>query len=294
MIVDQLAAQTGLTPAFDQLIDYAGLFPPAGLSMRDALRADTRARAGSYAWIVHAFVVPASRLSELATELGHAPPPVLSVILDGDLAADLASLEAFPALPIGALEVRLPAERGPREAALALLADWSSRDESVRPIWCETGFAELATLADARIASRALGAKLRCGGQTAAAFPSVEALADAVAACVDAGIPFKATAGLHHPVRHVEAATGFPMHGFLNLLVATALARRSTTDGAMREALADEDPANFGIGGATLRWRDRRFSPLDVASMRRESFVGYGSCSVDEPIADLRALGLVA
>ena len=54
--------------------------------------------------------------------------------------------------------------------------------------------------------------KLRCGG---ASIPSAEQVALVIASCREAGVPFKATAGLHHPVRRGAE------HGFLNLLAAT-------------------------------------------------------------------------
>jgi hypothetical protein len=47
-------------------------------------------------------------------------------------------------------------------------------------------------------------AKIRTGGVTADVIPSVEQIAEFLAACAEANVPFKATAGLHHPLRSVQ------------------------------------------------------------------------------------------
>jgi hypothetical protein len=119
------------------------------------------------------------------------------------------------------------------------------------------------------------GAKVRCGG---AAVPTVEQLAGFVRRCRDAGVPFKATAGLHHAVRTDGE------HGFLNLLAAAVF-------GDEEEALAERNPAAFAVGDS-FRWRDRAASAGEVARVRSELFVSFGSCSFFEPVDDLRALGL--
>ena len=81
------------------------------------------------------------------------------------------------------------------------------------------------------------------------------------------------------------------MHGFLNLLAAAALAPRSDLDALLR-IVAEEDARAFAFDEATFAWRDRRVNLDYLRSTRACAFAGYGSCSFDEPIADLTALGL--
>ena len=47
------------------VVDYAGLFPPAGLDMRAAVGNYARYAAGPWAWALGRFIVPVSRLEEL-------------------------------------------------------------------------------------------------------------------------------------------------------------------------------------------------------------------------------------
>ncbi len=119
---------------------------------------------------------------------------------------------------------------------------------------------------------RAFRAKVRCGG---AVVPSVEELAAFVRRCREAGVVFKATAGLHHAL----PADG--RHGFVSLLAACVF-------GDEEEALADD---RFALDGEAFRWRDRAAGPEELARVRRELFAGFGSCSFDEPVDELKALG---
>jgi hypothetical protein len=120
-------------------------------------------------------------------------------------------------------------------------------------------------------------AKVRCGG---ASVPSVPALAAFVRRCRELGVPFKATAGLHHPV------AGPGRHGFLNLLAAAAF-------GDEERALADDDAAAFALGEGRFAWRGHEADAGEIARVRRDVFVSFGSCSVAEPVEDLEALGLL-
>src|SRR5215218_6009996 len=82
-------------------IDYAGLFPPAGLDMNTAVRNYAEYRRASEAWALGRFMVPASRLEEFeAAAAPHldqrsSPPWSLSVLAGADLEADLETLAAF-------------------------------------------------------------------------------------------------------------------------------------------------------------------------------------------------------
>lgn len=137
------------------------------------------------------------------------------------------------------------------------------------------------------------GLKARTGGLEASAFPSVDFLAATMNACHSAGICWKATAGLHHPFRRRDEQLGVDMHGFLNVAVADALGFASKADEAtLRAVLDDRDVANFAFEEKSIRWRDRRVSINDIADARWSSFVSFGSCSYEEPVADLTALRL--
>lgn len=229
------------------LIDHAPLFPPASLPLHEALAEDRRIREGERGWLVRRFVVPRSKLEEL---LGGQLP--LSVVLDTD--------DPVPDDPwIEAVET--PLDRDPIELA-----------GHAYEVYVELppGDARLAELG-----ALGLRAKVRCGG---ASVPTTQALAGFVRRCRDLALPFKATAGLHHPVRRGGH------HGFLNLLAAAVF-------GNEEEALADEDAAAFSLTPVAFAWRNRTAGPDEVAKIRRDLFVAFGSCSAQEPIDDLRALG---
>ena len=129
----------------------------------------------------------------------------------------------------------------------------------------------------AAIRSEGRRAKIRCGGR---AVPSVEELGSFVRRCRELSLPFKATAGLHHAVRTNGE------HGLLNLLAAAVF-------GDEEEALSERDPAAFALGAAGFSWRGRSAAAAEVARVRRDLFVGFGSCSAQEPADDLRALGFL-
>ena len=55
------------------LIDYAGLFPPASLDLAAAVRNFTWYRLGDDNWMLGRFIVPASRLQDVAAGRGLQP-----------------------------------------------------------------------------------------------------------------------------------------------------------------------------------------------------------------------------
>src|SRR5690606_4285546 len=104
---------------------------------------------------------------------------------------------------------------------------------SLQPDWRESLPAAVAGLAR----HEGLGFKLRTGGVEAAAFPSTEQVAFAIATCREARMPMKFTAGLHHPVRHYNDAVETKMHGFLNVYIACVLAWCQDADEATLRAV---------------------------------------------------------
>ena len=228
--------------ALSGLIDHAPLFPPASLPMPEALEEDRRARADVHGWLLARLVWPASRLDELEGE-----DRALSVLLDGPYAGDMRAEAVETSWDRG-----LDGLSG--EAYVELpLDDWLEKNV-------------------AALAERGLRAKVRCGG---AEVPSAAALGRFLAVCRAAGVPFKATAGLHHPL-----AAG-DRHGFLNVLAACAFEDAGALTGEVE------------LTPAALRWNGREAAAAELERVRREQLVAVGSCSFFEPVDDLQELGVL-
>ena len=124
------------------------------------------------------------------------------------------------------------------------------------------------------VAAAELRLKLRTGGLDPDAFPTPERLAAWIDAALDRELPFKCTAGLHRALPHVDA-DGCAHHGFLTLLAATRVAFDGGSPDDVVSTLRRDDPTDL--------------LTLDLAGARRW-FTSFGSCSIDEPLADLREL----
>ncbi|NUQ50561.1 MAG: hypothetical protein HUU27_11690, partial [Phycisphaerae bacterium] len=135
------------------------------------------------------------------------------------------------------------------------------------------------------------GMKLRCGGQTADAFPSAEQVAGVIHACQAAAVPLKFTAGLHHPLRHIDAGLQAPVHGFINVLMAGVLAYALHLEPADLQAVVEEqDARQFHFHDEGASWNDAFATASEIAIARRDRVVSFGSCSFDEPREDLRRM----
>jgi hypothetical protein len=145
----------------------------------------------------------------------------------------------------------------------------------------------------ARLGARA---KVRTGGVTPESVPPPAQVIDFIAACRREGVPFKATAGLHHPIRGSYRLTYEPdspigtMYGFLNVFVAAALLYSGDTEHTAIAALEESDPGAFVFNDDAILWRDKRISAEQVDASRRELAISFGSCSFREPIDELMPL----
>lgn len=298
-----------------ELIDYAGLFPPAQLTLERADEEYRRLLASRYAWMLGRFILPFSRLQTLLELHGEAPRFSLSVILDGtrdavlwlnELSDRLDALARLlrerPSVEIAALEIPLPPLGAARERYGAALSQVGALLErtGLRSIPCYVEFprdarwsAEMPD-AIASLARTRLRAKIRCGGLVADAFPSAAELAAHLQACVEHGVAWKATAGLHHPVAHRDPATGFAMHGFVNLFVASCIALERAPFEEIEAVLAEQAEGAFTVAASGLSWRGRECDVQSMERARRTGLISYGSCSVDEPVEDLTAMGWLA
>lgn len=289
-------------------IDYAGLFPPAQLDMPGAVAEYESYLASSDAWALGRFVVPAARLRELAAAAGDAPSnPLgsrqgerrLSVVLGADLAADVERLRAFCAdvngegwwRGIDAVELRASTPEAIAQA-MRVVPDSVER-------YVEIPISEDPTPLVLAIAGAGAYAKVRTGGTTTDAFPASDHVARFLATCLREAVPFKATAGLHHPLRGEYPLTYEPgsacgrMYGFLNVFLATAFLAAGLDEAEARVLLDESDPNAVTFSRTEAVWRSHRI-PLDRLAESRRFLTSFGSCSFREPIDDLTALGLLS
>lgn len=294
---------SALRALLEELIDYAGLFPPAALGMARAVEAYAAHRKGPESWMLGRFVVPVARLDEFGRAAApHLPESRdadvwrLSALIAEDPSAEMQRIvrfndESAGRATIDAVELKA-AEPAAIEAALAALPEGLAAYVEV-PISGDT--LELLRA----IAVRGARAKVRTGGLTPEAFPDPAALARFLVACREAGCAFKATAGLHHPVRSRQPLTYAAdspqgvMHGFLNLFAAATLAHTGASVDEVEALLREERPGAFVFDESGLAWRSRRLASAAITEARRGFALGFGSCSFSEPTADLGALGFL-
>ncbi|WP_432834000.1 hypothetical protein [Dactylosporangium sp. CA-092794] len=268
-------------PLLTALVDDAAVFPPGSASLADAVPAHAEHRARWYAPLVGPLVIPLADRAEFRA----LAPPGTAVGLVGEPAAVEAALGDLPA---GTRQIESPvAKRGEDPLpGIERLAALMRKNEEPWQWYLEVPLSwGLMSALDAVAALRAEGlsaaAKFRTGGLAAELFPTPMELAAVICACRDRALPFKLTAGLHHALRHTDAETGLVHHGFLNILVAVLAA----ADGA--------EPADLGGVLATTDAPPLADRILPALDRERPLWVGFGSCSVRDPVADLVTLGLL-
>jgi hypothetical protein len=308
------------------LIDYAGLFPPAALSLPEAITNYGRYRHQPDRWMLGRFIIPATRLDELSTLAGTsftADDPYSFSILGrsgrnsddflAGLQSDLDALTAFrqrhgPAVLTNVFETRLPPGNHPGKAGALqhllvsaghLLAPLTPHYEATPgPDWHDTVAATIEAIAHYNSglagAAHPAGFKLRCGGVEAAAFPTPAQVAFALVTARDWRVPLKATAGLHHPIRRYDHSVQTHMHGFLNLFGGGILAHVHNLDQpTLQTILEDQNPAAFTFTHDTFAWQHLHATADQITHLRATALISYGSCSFDEPRQDLHTLALL-
>ena len=142
-------------------------------------------------------------------------------------------------------------------------------------------------------------AKIRTGGETPDKIPAAENVAAFLHLCALAKVRFKATAGLHHPLRSMhhltyqaDSPTGM-MHGFLNVFLASAFIYAGMEVAVAKELLEDQSFAAFRFGPDEIFWREHRLGLAELTAARQHFSISFGSCSFTEPVDDLQLLGLL-
>ncbi|WP_254715654.1 hypothetical protein [Actinomadura sp. NAK00032] len=273
--------EAAMIPAFAHgLCDDAAVFPPGLAPLTDAVPAHRAHRSAPYADLVGPLVLPATALDDLYPLLGGEPLDVSITAPSGPCQASKALIAAAD-LPITVrgLEVAVPPAMQPEEFFRLL-------GRTDVPVYVELPRDDRRPAMIAAVAARRHRAKFRTGGVKAHLYPSPEELATGIKQVVDARVPFKATAGLHHPVRNTDPETGFHQHGFLNLLLATDAALRGRPVPELAAILADRNARSIASHVSTLG------AARTIAARGR--FLSFGTCSITDPLNELADLGLLA
>lgn len=284
-----------------EIVDYAGLFPPSMVSMKQAVANYASYRAGAYAWMLGAFVLPVARLNEfLEAAEGHltdGDPWRLSVLAGEDITSTIREIKLFNTENAGravcdSLEVKASTVSKIENTVAALPAELATYFE----IATGENFPDLL----ATLAIKRQRAKIRTGGTTREDFPPSREIVRFVRTCMAANVPFKATAGLHHPIRcyrpltYAADAPKGTMHGFLNVLLMTAFARDSYRVALLEELMEEEFDEVFTFRDDGVGWRGEYFlSAEQLRFLRQKGMISFGSCSFTEPVEDLQGLGLL-
>src|SRR5262245_46170681 len=293
------------------LIDYAGLFPPAALDMPAAAREYAEYRESEYRWALGRFVIPVARLDEFEKAAEGVLPDGrregnelwrLSALGGGDLSSDMNRIAEFnqkyaaldSAGGVAIIDtIEIKAERpADIENAMRLMPAKLTPYFEI-PVGDDP--AELIK----NIAEFEARTKVRTGGVTAEAFPSSFNLARFIKICAEEDVPFKATAGLHHPLRSVNKLTYAPdsasamMHGFLNVFLAAAFAQNGMDVDRLVELLEEKSAEAFQFDSGGVTWRDEMVVRGQLRNTRSLLAIAFGSCSFEEPIEDLKKIGLL-
>ncbi|MDQ2985600.1 MAG: hypothetical protein M3R13_02620 [Armatimonadota bacterium] len=291
-----------------QVIDYAGMYPPAKLPLSDALRNYIKYKSGREAWITSRFICPVTKISELEAGLKwHSFSDRFGVCVTsrgGDTVAeflastlaDTKSARKMDRIFFDAFETRLPADTlGSAELGHVILRITRSLEDET-DLFLEVPFADnwqvnVPRAIETLSKNPRCKAKIRTGGTEPAHFPSVEQVALFISECAQHKIPFKATAGLHHPIRKLDDEVGVHMHGFLNVFVAAAIAHNfGASPSELVHVLSIDDPSGFRCLGTRISVGNWHLSIKQLRAARNFA-LSYGSCSVTEPLTDLAHLG---
>lgn len=266
-----------------EIIDYAGLFPPADLPLDAAIRNYASYKKSDNAWMLSRFIIPASRLEALSIygdELfADHPPFVFSVLgrgtqttadFEAALDAVISACRTFKAdhdwhVETDLLEMKLPKETAFSHDVdlLHQLMDRTAETLNRHAVTPNTifyeGFFDKSWRKDIDAILQAIAKhneaakhyenynyaayKIRCGGVEAEHFPSPEQVAFVLTRARELNVPIKGTAGLHHPVRHYAESVQTTMHGFLNVFGGAMLGYANDLNDKELEEILKEEDA---------------------------------------------------
>lgn len=285
-----------------EIVDYAGLFPPSAVSMAKAVENFAAYQNSDYSWMLGRFVVPVQKLDEFAENAKNFLPQSadiwkLSVLASDDVYETVQKISEFNREFQGkavadTIETKASSSMEIENSILHLPENFD--------VYFELPLNEKLSDLIATLAVKDKRAKIRTGGVTADAFPPASEITRFMRTCLAANVPFKCTAGLHHPVRcqkpltYEENAVTGTMNGFLNVFLAAAFLREGYKSNLINELLEDEWAESLTFDQSGVTWRQEYFVSLaQLQALRTRGAISFGSCSFTEPIEDLHELNLL-
>ena len=284
-----------LRALLSDLVDYAGLFPPAGLDMKTAVENYARYLLGEDAWALGRFILPVARFEEFEDVISHIDFPetwCISALIGTEPEANMRAIGQFNAKNTNKADVdtiEVKAESGEAIRRIAALVP--------KPI---ATYFEIPTPSAEELLPviREVGcrAKIRTGGVTQETFPPPDVVTRFLLQVAEHGVPFKATAGLHHPLRctkpltYEAGAISGLMHGFLNIFLAATLAKRGAAEAELLAMIEQCEVTGLRFHDAAVHWHGHSIGTEVIEECRQQFAISFGSCSFEEPMNDLREL----
>ncbi|TNE72313.1 hypothetical protein EP331_07415 [bacterium] len=318
--------RSGLKQFMFQIIDYAGMYPPARLDFASAFANYLHYQNQKYHWMLERFVFPiqeTASLEQFSDELAqHKHKIKLSTLPTYSNSSELFLSGFMTDLTVLSKTIKqLPASFDFRFFEFKLPHDLMHAEQKTiydfitqlivfakdHPLTDPKFFIEIHIDEDWKYNlnrfikllkhhpyAEHLGFKLRCGGITSDAFPEAEIVATAIYLSRQHNLPIKFTAGLHHPIRHYNDSVQAKMYGFFNIFGASIIANKySLTIDELEEILVDEKPEHFTFSDQGMKWRELEVPTKEIKQARETLCFSYGSCSFDEPREDLHKLHLL-
>lgn len=303
---------TALRDLLIEIIDYAGLFPPAALPLRDVVSNYRKYVPGNHNWLLARLIIPATKLADFAEVFtglfpegsGQSSWKISALIpaVDADDGAFVTALNAIESFNSKHDFAEVDTVEGKLPSAELITKTCDTLSDSL------SAFLEIPhcdpdeTITRLAAAGRAnTFGKIRTGGVTPDLIPTTERVAHFISQCAKSRLGFKATAGLHHPLRgqfpltYCADSDRSTMHGFINVFLAACFARKhawSVTQ--LTEILECSDPTSFAISENEIAFKENPVSAQDIKDVRSHFAISFGSCSFVEPVDDLIQLGWLA
>jgi hypothetical protein len=279
---------------FEGWIDDAAMFPPGNAAVDEAVGAHLRYRRSWFASLIGPLLVTDVKFAEVGRALrrmgggSEGTVPLAVSVVNTSGAGGLLSLigRVVESVQLVAVESALRDLNDLAGNADRVVSAAAQLDDAVR-VFVEIPYAPGWEKAVAVVEAAGFYGKLRTGGLEPVDTPPSDQLARQLSVLIEADLPFKATAGLHHAVALSGSDPGRPrQHGFLNLLIAV----EELVDGGSASEAADllGESGRQSVLARVAAWNDTQ------ASRIRRRFRSFGCCGVLDPINDLAALGLIA